>query len=358
MKIEINPRLKPLYANLLRQGIGKYLISTEFNHFCIENNLDQQWDASYKYARSLSGYTVLFPGYTGYAEDALGVFLGELGAEKNTFIEILGKILINFAAWSSENIDFSKIKKDIIDLGYSEDEIERIFSQISNKKWKKSSIQFKFLEIIKSFREERNEKASSKKDGDYINLFKEKIAQNKILAIIIILCLGIIGIGQVLEASDHILDFFNINELKQTSDYQIAFLPGNFEIDLSKDYSPITMVEIKVEANNGEITLLRESELLEQKIDGYPFDELVFHMSNIEILSLEPKDAIIGENKNSSIIIIKFDSSKLLPLGNYSSNFRKGDIVKFGDLKVRLFYRSNNDVVFEDIIIPMYLTKE
>lgn len=357
MKIEINPRLKPLYANLLRQGIGKYLISTEFNHFCIENNLDQKWDASYKYAISLSDYTVLVLGYTGYAEDALGVFLGELGFEKNTFIEILGKILINFAAWSSENIDFSKIKKDIIDLGYSEDEIERILSQINNKKWKKSSIKIA-LEKIKAFRGKRNEKASSKKDEDYINLFKGKIAQKKILAFFILFCIGIIGIGQVLEASDYILDFLDIKELKQTSDYQIAFLPGNFEIDLSKDYSPITMVEIKVEANNGEITLLRESELLEQKIDEYPFDELAFHMSNIEILSLEPKDAIIGENKNSSIISIKFDSSKLLPLGDYISKFRKGNIVKFGDLKVRLFYKSNNDVVFEDIIIPMYLTKE
>ena len=149
MKIEINPKLKPLYANLLRQGIGKYLISTEFNHFNIENNLDQIWDTCYEYVHSLRSYTVLAPDYTGYAEDALGVFLCELSkVEKITFIEILGKILINFAVWSHESIDFSKIKKDIIDLGYNEDEIEKILSQISNKKEKKFSIQNALARIV------------------------------------------------------------------------------------------------------------------------------------------------------------------------------------------------------------------
>lgn len=162
MKIDINPKLKPLYANLLRQGMGRYLISIEFSHFIIENNLDQIWDACNEYVKSLSSYTVLAPGYTGYAEDALGVFLSELSKAENTFIEILGSILINFAAWSPENIDFSKIKKDIIDLGYNEDEFEGIFSQIS-KKNKKYSIQ-NALARIAVFRKKRKKKTSTKKE--------------------------------------------------------------------------------------------------------------------------------------------------------------------------------------------------
>lgn len=164
MQIEINPILKPLYANLLRQGIGKYLISTEFNHFSIENNLDQKWDTCYEYVQSLSSCTILVPGYTGYAENAFGFFLSDLSkADKNTFIEILGKILIDFALWSHENIDFSKIKKDIIDLGYNEDEIERILSQISNKKEKKFSIQNALARIV-TLRKKQKGKGSIKKE--------------------------------------------------------------------------------------------------------------------------------------------------------------------------------------------------
>lgn len=245
---------------------------------------------------------------------------------------------ISYGVWN-DGIDYVNYEKELQNY---KNHIERCISQLKV-----------YIENIDGFGDEN----ISTSNSTIINKWKEIEAWAKDKPLLLGLFLLILSV---------IISYFVFyspyspysDSLKVATDHQIAFLPGNFEIDLSKDYSPITMVEIKVEANNGEITLLRESELLEQKIDEYPFDELVFHMSNIEILSLEPKDAIIGENKNSSIIIIKFDSSKLLPLGNYRFDFRKGDVVKFGDLKVRLFYKSNNDVVFEDIVIPMYLTKE
>ena len=78
MGSQVAPKLKPLYANLLRLGIGEYLISKRFELLCIENNLDELWGQCKRYVRSLSNVAILVPGYTGYAEDALGIFLTEL----------------------------------------------------------------------------------------------------------------------------------------------------------------------------------------------------------------------------------------------------------------------------------------
>jgi hypothetical protein len=126
MQIDIDPKLKPLYANLLRLNIGKYLISESFLHLLIENNLDKTWNECEDYVRNLSHVLVLLPGYTGYAREALGVFLEKLNSKRDVFIEILGRILVDFAEWSPEHVDFSRIRTSLLDLGYSEDAIEGI----------------------------------------------------------------------------------------------------------------------------------------------------------------------------------------------------------------------------------------
>ena len=132
MEVNIDPRIKPLYANLLRLGIGKYLISKNFDHLCIENNIDQLWNQSENYVRRRSDVAILIPGYAGYAEEALGLFLEEL-IEKDEFLEILSKILADFAEWSTESKDFSKIRNSLLVLGYNEDDLDQIFSKIEEQ---------------------------------------------------------------------------------------------------------------------------------------------------------------------------------------------------------------------------------
>ena len=83
MKVDVDPKVKPLWANLLKLGIGNYLISSEFEHLCIENNIDQLWDSSIGYVKSLSNNLICIPGYTGYAKEALGIFLQALGEVYN-----------------------------------------------------------------------------------------------------------------------------------------------------------------------------------------------------------------------------------------------------------------------------------
>lgn len=137
MKVDINPKLKPLYANLLRLGIGKYLISKRFDHLCIENDIDQLWDRCEEYIRSLSSVAILVPGYTGDAEDALGVFLTELfSKDQSSFISVLSKIIIDFANWGKETKDFSKVIESLSTLGYTEDDLEEILAGIKKEKIK------------------------------------------------------------------------------------------------------------------------------------------------------------------------------------------------------------------------------
>jgi len=134
MKIEIDPKLKPLYANLLRLRIGEYLISEQFKHLCIENNIDQLWEQCLNYVQNLSSVAILVPGYTGYAEEALSVFLLKLfKSGKERFIEVLGKILIDFAEWSNKEEDFSKVIDALLKLGYTQEEVEFILHKTKEK---------------------------------------------------------------------------------------------------------------------------------------------------------------------------------------------------------------------------------
>ena len=42
-KRSVEPKLKPLFANLKRLRIGDYLYTKEFELFAIENNIDEVW---------------------------------------------------------------------------------------------------------------------------------------------------------------------------------------------------------------------------------------------------------------------------------------------------------------------------
>lgn len=137
MKVDIDPKLKPLYANLLRLGIGKYLISKGYDHLCIENNIDQLWDGCKEYIRSLSNVAILVPGYTGDAEEALGVFLTDLfKGDQSSFISTLSKIMIDFSDWDKETKDFSKVIESLLTLGYTEDDLQEILNGIKKEKIK------------------------------------------------------------------------------------------------------------------------------------------------------------------------------------------------------------------------------
>jgi len=136
--IKLDPKFKPLYANLLKLGITKYLISKNFKYLRIEKNIDQLWAEYQENIRNFasSNYRELALLFTDsdYAEETLKAFLMKLFLDgKEKFIEILGEILIDFAQWSSEEKDFNKIKKPLLDLGYHEEVLGPIFSKLKKE---------------------------------------------------------------------------------------------------------------------------------------------------------------------------------------------------------------------------------
>lgn len=122
---DIDPKLGPLYANLLRLGIVKYLISYKFKCLLIENNLESVWRSCMCSAQRGRGSAIMDPGLIYYAEEALKAFLENLNT-RDIFLKILGEILADFFGFSSESVDFSRVKTSLLDLGYREDAIDGI----------------------------------------------------------------------------------------------------------------------------------------------------------------------------------------------------------------------------------------
>ncbi|MCK9151544.1 hypothetical protein [Methanobacterium alcaliphilum] len=133
MNIDINPEIKPLYANLLRLGIAKYLITQRFDHLCIENNLDQLWERCESHVMRLSNVAMLIPGFTGYATGALGIFLEQLRElSDEQFLDLVGKIITDFIDWNNQEMDLSKVKESLVNLGYDSYKIDNIIQYKEN----------------------------------------------------------------------------------------------------------------------------------------------------------------------------------------------------------------------------------
>ncbi len=158
------PLLKPLYSNLLRVDFGQYLISNSFSHLSIELNMDELWKDYIRYVVNQSSGLIIVPGFTGYAEDALGLLLNTIyNKGREVFIEILSKIIVDFIHWSKEEKDLTLIKKSLLDLGFKEEELEflsytseKVISKAEQRKVEKTamiSIDDKLCFVLMPFNE-------------------------------------------------------------------------------------------------------------------------------------------------------------------------------------------------------------
>lgn len=131
---DINPKLKPLYANLLRLEIWQYLMTDHFDYLCIENDIDQLWNqckdrATFHFDVDITQTFSFFL-----------MELFEIGKEK--FLEILSKILVDFAERSDEDKDFSKVRDSLLKLGYTQDEIKDTFPTLKKSHEVKALVKF------------------------------------------------------------------------------------------------------------------------------------------------------------------------------------------------------------------------
>ena len=109
MKIDLNPQLKPLVANLLRIKIGHYLKTNNFNLLVLEHNFDDLWEQSKKIVKDRSVIIIGYDPITDY-EEAFQLTINTLFTKnKKDFFDILELTLTNFIGWSNKQTDLSKV---------------------------------------------------------------------------------------------------------------------------------------------------------------------------------------------------------------------------------------------------------
>tara|TARA_R110002049_G_scaffold16035_1_gene64791 strand:+ start:1630 stop:2502 length:873 start_codon:yes stop_codon:yes gene_type:complete len=107
----VDSKLKPIYANLKRLQIGKYLVTEEFNLFLIEKDIDNEWNII---RNQLDTYQV---GSTAIEEEILGVFISDLYYDyPDSFEKFILILLELFAKWSPIKLDYSAVVKNLKEL--------------------------------------------------------------------------------------------------------------------------------------------------------------------------------------------------------------------------------------------------
>lgn len=147
--MDIEPKLKPLYANLKRLKIGDYLHTKEFELFAIENNIDDIWNACKKEVSRRSNVVIL--GYHN-TEDEEEAFLLLMSAwydqDYDTFDEFILAILINFAKWHQTKLDYTGVINNLKQIGLTKENVfafTKDFRKIQESKPNKvSDVKIKF----------------------------------------------------------------------------------------------------------------------------------------------------------------------------------------------------------------------
>ncbi len=132
MDIKLSSKIKPLIANLLRLGIGKYLKTSEFDHIVLENDYDDLWSSALRKVNAYS--SVIFVGFefTGEYEDALKLILEEsYQNNKEGFFRFLKIVLGGFIKWDKGKNDYAPVIMNLSELGMSEESLESIRGLIS-----------------------------------------------------------------------------------------------------------------------------------------------------------------------------------------------------------------------------------
>lgn len=122
--VESPRQLKPLYANLLRLHLPRFLITDAFDHGMIENDWDGAWNQCMEIAHRSRNVAVFLPGYTGYARDALAFMLEALSNQgRDILLAFLDKTLTAFLNWTEDKPDVSILRSPLLQAGYTEKQV-------------------------------------------------------------------------------------------------------------------------------------------------------------------------------------------------------------------------------------------
>ena len=116
----INPKLKPLFANLKRLKIGEYLSTKYFKLYTIEHDIDESWNICLNEIHKISYLNLMNPHDSEKEEEAFGYLITEFYKRNySDFDYIMTDILIEFAEWNPIQLNFKEVYNNLKELGCS-----------------------------------------------------------------------------------------------------------------------------------------------------------------------------------------------------------------------------------------------
>jgi hypothetical protein len=126
MPQDIKKIIKRLTAQLFTYPIEDYLSSENFSLFCKEHDLVDAWREKLESSRDrpdLYGDAVI--------KNAFVLFLHHIfHCRPGEFLELFAHIVIGFSQEISQALPVNDLKKDLVYLGYSDEEVEIDFSNL------------------------------------------------------------------------------------------------------------------------------------------------------------------------------------------------------------------------------------
>lgn len=142
--------LKPLFANLKRLKIGRYLSTDDFNHFSLEKDFDEEWEECLKIVkvkrRSFSTITFLQDNEND-CETAFGILMNKWYAvEKSSFNSWILEVLLNFANWNKYKLNFSNVISNLRELNVSKNNLINFATDFRKIQLTKNKVTMKIFE--------------------------------------------------------------------------------------------------------------------------------------------------------------------------------------------------------------------
>jgi hypothetical protein len=148
MNYDFHPKLKPLFEDLSKTSLGKYLVTTEYNRFLIKHGFENHWEYAHKERKNNTYVISIVPWDTKPYEykDSFFLLIDKLYNEKNKKSELeflLLNTLIAFFKYVDEPIkNISEIYEDLELLGLSQKSLDimKLNLTIFEQSWQESLV--------------------------------------------------------------------------------------------------------------------------------------------------------------------------------------------------------------------------
>lgn len=123
--MNLNTKLQPLIEDLGRVLSGDFLTSTEYKRWMVERDLDELWGNCLQYVRDNRNYFMVGFNHDAHdAKEALGIMLNFIFEQNEALLPVFIRDLLSYlAVEKSQYVEVSNIKKDLLAIGYTSEEI-------------------------------------------------------------------------------------------------------------------------------------------------------------------------------------------------------------------------------------------